>query len=118
MLAAGRRAARDWAARLRDSDVLRLHVEPELDIVTMLPALPSMREIDAASEAILEAGMADPDDPVFLSLLSVDAAAFAALHPEVDGNAGTARVLRSVLMKPEHEHAIDWLHARVEALAR
>jgi glutamate/tyrosine decarboxylase-like PLP-dependent enzyme len=118
ILAAGRRAARDWASRLEASEVLRLHVQPELDIVTYFPAEPSLQAIDAKSEAMLEAGMADPDDPVYLSLLSVDAPAFAALHPDVERDADAARILRSVLMKPEHEGAIDWLHARVEALAR
>ncbi len=38
ILAAGVRAARAWAELLRSSDVLRLHVEPELDIVTYFPA--------------------------------------------------------------------------------
>ena len=37
ILAAGVRAARAWAALLRDSDELRLHVEPELDIVSYFP---------------------------------------------------------------------------------
>jgi glutamate/tyrosine decarboxylase-like PLP-dependent enzyme len=117
ILAAGRRAALAWAARLRESDALRLHVEPELDIVTAFPRAPSLTAIDAASERVLQAGMADPDDPVFLSVLSVDAGAFAALHPDVERDAPAARVLRSVLMKPEHEDAVDWLHGRVEALS-
>jgi glutamate/tyrosine decarboxylase-like PLP-dependent enzyme len=116
ILAAGRRAALDWSARLRDSARLELHLEPELDIVTAFPAAGSLTEIDAASAAVLEAGMA-AEDPVFLSLLSVDAAAFAARHPGVRRDAEGARVLRSVLMKPEHEQAIDWLHRRVEELA-
>jgi glutamate/tyrosine decarboxylase-like PLP-dependent enzyme len=118
VLAAGRRAALDWAKRLRGSDVLRLHLEPELDIVTAFPVRPSLSEIDAASGAVLDAGMADPEDPVFLSLLTVDAGVFGALHPDVERDADRARVLRSVLMKPEHESAVGWLHARVEGLAR
>src|SRR4051794_31029227 len=69
ILAAGRRAAVDWAARLRASDVLEALIAPELDIVTCLPAAPSMTAVDAASAAILQAGMEDPDDPVFLSVL-------------------------------------------------
>jgi glutamate/tyrosine decarboxylase-like PLP-dependent enzyme len=94
MLAAGRRAALRWAELLRDSDVLELHLEPELDIVTFLPR-------SGSAEAVLRAGM-EADDPVFLSLL----------------RDGGRTVLRSVLMKPEHEHAVAWLHARVEELAR
>ena len=38
--------------------------------------------------------------------------------PDHERDADGVRVLRSVLMKPEHEHAVDALHERVEALAR
>jgi glutamate/tyrosine decarboxylase-like PLP-dependent enzyme len=118
VLAAARRAARAFAARLRASDRLRLHVEPELDIVTYLPPAASLSALDAASAAILRAGMEDPDDPVFLSTLQVDAADLAALHPDLRLDAAGARILRSVLMKPEHEPAAEWLARRVEALSR
>ncbi len=115
ILAAARRAARDFAGRL---DTLRLHLEPELDIVTYLPPAETLSELDAASAAILRAGMDDPDDPVFLSVLHVDAEHLTALHPELRADAPGARILRSVLMKPEHEPAAAWLATRVEALAR
>ena len=118
VLAAGRRAALDWARRLRDSDVLALHVEPELDIVTYLPRTTSLSALDAASGAVLNAGMEDPEDPVFLSTLYLGRDALIARHPELEPDADGARVLRSVLMKPEHEDAVGWLHERVEGLAR
>jgi glutamate/tyrosine decarboxylase-like PLP-dependent enzyme len=115
VLAAARRAALAFAARLRVSETLRLHLEPELDIVTYLPPAGSLSELDAASAAILRAGMDDPDDPVFLSTLHIEAAHLArhGLEADVSG----ARILRSVLMKPEHEPATNWLATRVEALA-
>jgi glutamate/tyrosine decarboxylase-like PLP-dependent enzyme len=116
ILAAGVRAARAWAALIRDSDVLTLHREPELDILTYFPTATRASEIDAASERVLSAGMADPD-PVYLSTLRVDAAPFAAAHPEVEMDADGVRVLRSVLMKPEHEPHVPWLHERVTAIA-
>jgi glutamate/tyrosine decarboxylase-like PLP-dependent enzyme len=118
VLAAGRRAALAWARRLRESDVLELHLDPELDIVTYLPRAGSLSKIDAASEAVLQAGMHDPDDPVFLSVVRLGRTALAARHPGLELDAEGARALRSVLMKPEHELAVDWLHGRVEALAR
>jgi glutamate/tyrosine decarboxylase-like PLP-dependent enzyme len=117
ILAAGVRAARAWAKLLRESDVLRLHVEPELDIVCYFPARSRASEIDAASARVLAAGMTDPD-PVFLSTLRIDAAAFAAAHPDVEIDVDGVRVLRSVLMKPEHEPHVPWLHERVSAVAR
>jgi glutamate/tyrosine decarboxylase-like PLP-dependent enzyme len=117
MLAAGRRAALDWAGRLAASDVLERHVEPELDIVTYFPAARSLSAIDSASAAVLEAGMRDPGDPVFLSLLHVEREAMLAGHPEVEADAAGTRILRSVLMKPEHEPHVPWLHERVSAIA-
>ena len=63
VVTAARHAALAFAARLRDSEELRLHLEPELDIVTYLPADTSLSEIDAASAAILRAGMDDAGRP-------------------------------------------------------
>jgi glutamate/tyrosine decarboxylase-like PLP-dependent enzyme len=117
VLAACRRAALALADRLRDSERLAVHVEPALDIVTYWPRRGRLSEIDAATQRILHAGMADERDPLFLSTLRVDAEAFAALHPDVERDAPAARVLRSVLMKPEHETWVDELHERLEALA-
>ncbi len=117
MLAAGRRAARAWASQLAASELLSLHLEPELDIVTFFPAASALSEIDARSAALLDAGMNDPAGPVFLSVLNVERTAFAALHPEVVLDAPNARVLRSVLMKPEHEQTVERLHTQVQALA-
>jgi glutamate/tyrosine decarboxylase-like PLP-dependent enzyme len=117
VLAAGRRAALAWAERVHASHELRLHVPPELDILTSFPARGSLSAVDAASQALLEAGMEDPEDPLFLSTLRIDAEPLLALHPDLERDADGARVLRSVLMKPEHELAVPSLHARLEALA-
>ena len=118
MLAAGRRAARAWGAQLARAELLTLHLEPELDIVTFFPTAGTLSEVDARTAAILQAGMGAADDPTFLSALSVDQATFAQLHPAVARDADSARVLRSVLMKPEHEPAVERLHQRVLALAQ
>jgi glutamate/tyrosine decarboxylase-like PLP-dependent enzyme len=117
LLAACRSAALGLAERIRASDALELHLEPALDIVTYWPRRARMSEVDAASEAMLHAGMASADDPVFLSTLRVDADAFAALHPGIERDADHVRVLRSVLMKPEHEAWTEPLLGRLEALA-
>jgi glutamate/tyrosine decarboxylase-like PLP-dependent enzyme len=128
VLAASRRAALAWADLLSASGELRLYQPPELDIVCYFPvsgeAAPSLTAIDAASARMLAAGMTDPEDPVFLSTLQVSAGAFARRHPDLiggaadaDGAAG-ARILRSVLMKPEAERYLAGLHDRVTRLAR
>lgn len=116
ILSAGVRAAQAWAELIRASDVLTLHREPELDIVTYFPTRSRASEIDAESQRVLELGMTQ-DDPVFLSTLRIGRDAFAAAHPEVELDTDGARVLRSVLMKPEHEPHVPWLHQRVSRIA-
>jgi glutamate/tyrosine decarboxylase-like PLP-dependent enzyme len=119
VLAAGRRAALDWSALITESAYLDLYQPPELDIVSYFPVTEprALSRIDAASEAILHAGMTQPD-PVFVSTLRADADAFQARHPAVSADAAGARILRSVLMKPEEEQYVPHLHARLEQLAR
>ncbi|MFI6449712.1 pyridoxal phosphate-dependent decarboxylase family protein [Kitasatospora sp. NPDC050543] len=120
-LAAGRRAALRWAELIEQSECLQLYQAPELDIVSYFPGAAgggTMSGIDAAAARILESGMNDPRDPVFLSTLKVGAEAMTARHPKVTPDAEGARILRSVLMKPESEDYVDHLHARVERLAR
>ena len=85
--------------------------------MTYAPRGGSLSEIDAAAERMLHTAMNDPDDPWFLSTLRVPADAFTALHPGHARDADAVRVLRSVLMKPEHELAVDALHRRLGALA-
>jgi glutamate/tyrosine decarboxylase-like PLP-dependent enzyme len=116
ILSAGVRAARAWADLLRVSSELRLHVEPQLDIVSYFPNRPRASEIDAEAQRILDEGMTAPD-PVFLSTLRIDGETFAALHPDVELDTDGVRILRSVLMKPEHEPFVPWLHDRVTAIS-
>ena len=118
VLAAGRRAALDWAALLAAGDgPLSLYQPPELDIVSYFPAEGSLSGVDEASARVLAAGMADRENPVFVSTLRVTADAFARRHPSVRADAGGARILRSVLMKPESETRVGLLHDRIQRLA-
>ena len=117
ILAAGVRAARAWAAliaRLRRAAPAHRAAARHRQL---LPDRPRASEIDAASERVLNAGMT-AEDPVYLSTLRIDGAAFAALHPDVEMDVDGVRVLRSVLMKPEHEPFVPWLHERVTSIAR
>jgi glutamate/tyrosine decarboxylase-like PLP-dependent enzyme len=116
VLAAGRRAALDWAKRLTASTILDLYQPPELDIVCYFPAEHTMSAIDGASARVLSAGMAS--GVAYLSALRVSADALTRRHPRVDPDQGDTRILRSVLMKPEHESFTAELHDRVERLAR
>ncbi|MFJ9704458.1 pyridoxal phosphate-dependent decarboxylase family protein [Streptomyces sp. NPDC101234] len=117
VLAAGRRAALRWADLIEASEYLGLYQRPQLDIVSYFPVTDpaALSAIDAASARILTDGMTGPD-PVFLSTLRADREAFAARHPKITADADGARILRSVLMKPESEDHVEHLHGRVEQL--
>jgi glutamate/tyrosine decarboxylase-like PLP-dependent enzyme len=119
VLAAGRRAALDWSDLIETSSRLELYQRPDLDIVCYFPATRarSMTSIDRACARMLAEGMADPAEPVFLSTLDVPAARFERRHSDVSADRDSARILRSVLMKPEAEGYVSQLHARVEQLA-
>ncbi|MGW7532338.1 pyridoxal phosphate-dependent decarboxylase family protein [Amycolatopsis sp. NPDC054798] len=117
LLAACRRAANDFAGMLKESDRFSLHLEPALDIVTYWPRRARMSEITEAANVILQKGMADKENPLYLSTLRVDGDAFAALHPEVERDAETVTILRSVLMKPEHEGWVPQLKQALDHLA-
>ena len=111
------RAAQTWAGLIAESDELTLHREPELDILTYFPSGTRASEIDAASARVLDEGMTS-DDPIYLSTLRIDGPAFRAAHPRIELDIDGVRVLRSVLMKPEHEPHVPWLHDRVTAISR
>ena len=117
VVAAGLRAARALAGRLEASETYDLVLAPETDIVVYAPRAESVSETDARSGAVFEAGMADERDPLFLSLYRLSSSRLTAHLPALARDADHARVLRSVLMKPEHEAAVDWIADRLERLA-
>ncbi|MET7619165.1 aminotransferase class V-fold PLP-dependent enzyme [Streptomyces sp. NPDC005408] len=120
VLAAGRRAATRWADLIEKSEHLELYQPPELDIVSYFPITEplTLSRVDEAAGRILQAGMTDPADPVFLSTLRIGADRLTARHPKLVADTDGARILRSVLMKPESEGYVEHLHHRLEQLAR
>jgi glutamate/tyrosine decarboxylase-like PLP-dependent enzyme len=118
LLAGGLRAARAWAELLEASEELSLYQPPELDILAFWPrpAAPSCAAVDAASAALLRAAMRDPS-PVYLSTLRLAADRLRRRDPSLASDIGEARVLRSVLMKPEHEGYVQTLHADLLRIA-
>jgi glutamate/tyrosine decarboxylase-like PLP-dependent enzyme len=119
ILAASLRAARRWAALLQQSELLRLVQPPELDILTYYPATepPLASAVDAATQRLFQEAMQDPEDPVFLSVLRLPAEALRHHWPALQPDQPETRVLRSVLMKPEHERYVTHLHERLQQLA-
>jgi glutamate/tyrosine decarboxylase-like PLP-dependent enzyme len=117
VLRACRQAAVRWSARAVESSALQLHQDPELDIVTYYPSTEPLTtsRIDTASGAVFDRA-AHPDTELYLSLLQVGADKLQRRAGVVE-DAPTARVLRSVLMKPEHELYVDELFDEVERIA-
>jgi glutamate/tyrosine decarboxylase-like PLP-dependent enzyme len=117
VVASGLRAARAWAELLDASDEFRLYQPPELDILAFWPrpAWPSCAAVDAASAALLRAAMDDPS-PVYLSTLRLPADRLRHRDPALAADLPEARVLRSVLMKPEHEGYVATLHRELRRI--
>ncbi len=132
-LRACRRAARAFADRIHGPDRgdrgdtvaagdpgagtggFHLVADPELDIVAYAPAVEPFTSatVSAASERVFAAAMASPDDPVYLSTLRVPSRILAARYTHFVAEAPETVVLRSCLMKPEHEAVAAALVDRV-----
>jgi glutamate/tyrosine decarboxylase-like PLP-dependent enzyme len=92
-----------------------VHVPPTLDIVTYFPKRDSASAISAATDSVFtraEGGQ----PPLYLAKLTVDAAPFGALHPEVEMDAENVTILRSCLMRPEQESWLGVILGRLAAL--
>jgi glutamate/tyrosine decarboxylase-like PLP-dependent enzyme len=114
----GLRAARTWADLIDHSPGLTLYQRPELDIVTYYPTRGRLSSIDAASAHVLAAGMGRPaDEALYLATYTVPGSALEARGHRVDADVAGGRILRSVMMKPESEAAVAWLHEQVCELA-
>lgn len=113
VLASTLRAAQSFANRVRGSDVLALLREPQLDIVNYYPVGERASDVDRLSRVVFKTLM-EADPPVYLSLLKVDSRLLRGVATDVP----TVSVLRSVLMKPEHEAATDYLVDAIEAATR
>lgn len=109
-------AARSFADGLRKSEHYRLYRDPALDIVAYYPKVesPSLSAISAASRKIFNAGMEDREKGFHLSLFTVKASDFLHLFPDYEQDEETVTLLRSVLMKPEHQEFIPELLSRLE----
>ena len=96
-----RSAAQAWAHAVQSHDSLLLLQPPELDIVTYLPAVEPLTvgNIDRASQQVLDRTAAQH---LYLSVLKVPAPVLATQVGATLDQDSPARVLRSVLMKPEH----------------
>lgn len=120
LLAAGRRAALAWADAIAASRCLRLVIEPETDIVCFAPVPApgaAASAISRWSEALFERAMAAGSEGVYLAKYRVERDFLAGRWRDLRWDRDEVVVLRSVLMKPEHETFWPTIHAVVEGIA-
>nr|WP_279535913.1 aminotransferase class V-fold PLP-dependent enzyme [Microcella frigidaquae] len=115
----GYRAAQTWHGLIAESDILQPYQRPELDIITYLPRVTSMSELDRVSHAIFEFA-ADTTRPqqTHLATYVVTPAQLRARGIHLEEDAERGRIMRSVLMKPEHEPLIPEMHHHVSMWSR
>lgn len=119
ILLAGRNAAINWHGLLEKSEVLAPYQLPELDIVAYLPKVDSLSELDRVShELFLRAADADRKEQIHLATYVVKPQALKTRGFSLTEDADQARIMRSVLMKPEQENWIGDLHSHLEAITR
>jgi hypothetical protein len=108
-----------WHGLLEKSEVLAPYQLPELDIVAYLPKVDSLSELDRASHALfLRAADADRKEQIHLATYVVKPQALKDRGFSLTEDADQARIMRSVLMKPEQENWIGDLHSHLEAITR
>ncbi len=115
ILAKSRNAALVWSELIRSSSALAEYCEPDLDIVVYLPRTKifSASEVSSCTESIVNTAMNRSDSPLYLASYTVDSARIQALYPAFTINAPSTRILRSVLMKPEHEQFVTTLFEEI-----
>lgn len=119
VLLGARRAATKWHELLQNSETLMPLQEPELDILGYLPRIESLSKLDAASQTIFEQSANRPSvEQVHLATYMLKAEGFEKRNIQINKDSGSARILRSVLMKPEHEFWVEELHQQIELQAK
>lgn len=120
ILSACREAAQRWHIALEGTPLISWG-KPDLDIACYFPAVKpsSVSAIDRASQSLFERAMAPSSNPVFLSVLRTSSEDLLARVPGLSVDQNSARILRSVLMRPEQavhaESLVDRLVAFVQA---
>ena len=120
ILMKSRQAALRFSNMISASDHLALVTAPELDIVAYFPVTRDLASsvISKVSDEIFTSLMNDPEYPVYISKLRIPSAQLAELFPELKVDEGWTTVLRSVLMKPEHEAYAPVLFEMIETRAK
>ena len=79
---------------------------------------PRSSEVAAWADAVYEQGMTTGDDAFYLACYRAGRDLLDPLWPDMEWDTDETVLLRSVLMKPEHEAEVGRLHRMVSAAAR
>lgn len=115
ILASTLRAARLLSSKIEDEPGWQLYRKPGLDIVAYFnePPQKSIRELNRINQQIFKQGMDLATGGYHLSLFKVSVDEFAQNFPGYEEDDEHAVILRSVLMKEEHEEFVDELAERL-----
>lgn len=109
-------ASRNFHQLLVSNDHWGCYTTPQLDIVTYFPYHTNTDLIDKASQQLFENAMHDAENPIFLSVYRGNTNRIQEQYPKIVPNSSHARILRSVLMKPEQELYTTQLMNRLNTL--
>jgi glutamate/tyrosine decarboxylase-like PLP-dependent enzyme len=104
------KAAKDFYQLMQASEEWQVYTEPELDIVAYYPNLSHTKAVDQQSQALFDAAMNSPENPIFVSVYNMASERLVHRNPSLVADTPRCRILRSVLMKPEHERYTGALH--------
>lgn len=113
-----RSAAIKWSGLISSSSLLVELTKPELDIVIYFPRTNpfSASSVSQLSERIFADAMRQTNSPIYVATFAVDSSFIAKLHPAFIPDSPITKVLRSVLMKPEHEQFVPEIFNNISAI--
>ena len=116
-----RNAALKLYRLLLKSSIYKPVIKPQLDIIAYYPFHPQRlnktSRISKISKEIFQRGMEHESVPLYLSLYTIDSRDLKQTNSQLAIDTDKTVVLRSVLMKPEHEAFIPELNNRLHILA-
>lgn len=109
------RAVALFSSKIEDQPGWQLYREPDLDIIAYFkePEEKSIRELNRLNREVFQRGMDRDTEGFHLSLFKVSADEFIQKFPGYQKDAEHSAILRSVLMKKEHEEFVDELGERL-----
>ncbi len=116
ILSQTRKAALNFSKLLSTSKKLCEYTPPDLDIVTYFPRTKifSASNVQRASEKIFSDLMEHPTRPLYLATMNVESDMIKQQYSEFKTDVPVTKILRSVLMKPEHLDFVPSMFKQIE----